>query len=126
MLITDTQNKMATQINVVFLLSTTDPTLNMKNLLICLNAVDNWKMLGLQLNISNGELTRLEGANQSNPDLCKENMLKLWLCKEGNPSWMTLASALEDINLRIPASKIRTKYLQVRKEVFLMLYACIN
>ena len=85
----------------------------MKNLLICLNAVENWKTLGLQLDISNDELIRLEGANQSNPDLCKASMLKHWLCKKDNPSWMTLASALEDMDLPIPANKIRAKYLQV-------------
>ena len=85
----------------------------MKNLLICLEAVENWKTLGLQLDISNDELIRIEGANQSNPDRCRESMLSHWLCKKKNPSWMTLASALEDMGLSIPANKIKAKYLQV-------------
>ena len=90
----------------------------MKNLLIYLNAVDNWKTLGLQLDISNDELIKFEGTNQSNPDLCKESMLKHWLCKKDNPSWMTLASALKDMDLPILANKIRTKYLQVYNGFF--------
>ena len=97
------------------MISIADPNLNMKNLLICLNPIENWKMLGLQLNIPSDELVKFEGANQSNPDLCKASMLKHWLCKKDNPSWMILASALEDMDLSIPASKIRTKYLQVRE-----------
>ena len=87
----------------------------MKNLLICLEAVDNWKTLGLHLDISSDELIKFEGTNHSNPDLCKATMLKYWLYKKDNPSWMTLASALEDMDLPIPARKIRTKYLQVRE-----------
>ena len=92
-----------------------DPSLNMKNLLICLEAVDNWKTLGLHLDISSDELIKFEGANQSNPDLCKATMLKYWLRKKENPSWMMLASALEDMDLPIPARKIQTKYLHVRE-----------
>ena len=108
---------MATQVNVVivFIVLTADPTLNMKNLLICLNAVEDWKMLGLQLDIPNDELIKFASSNQNNTDLCKASMLKHWLCKKENPSWMTLVSALEDMDLPIPASKIRTKYLQVRE-----------
>ena len=97
------------------MLSTADPTLIMKNLLTCLETVDNWKTLGLQLDISSDELIKIESANQSNPDLCKASMLKHWLCKKDNPSWMTLASALEDMDLPILANKIRTKYLLVRE-----------
>ena len=112
MLTTDT-NSHSNQCSML-LLSTADPTLNMKNLLICLNAVDNWKTLGLQLGISNHELIRFEHVNQSNPDLCKASMFRHWLCKNENPSWTTLASALEDMDLPIPANKMRTKYLQVK------------
>ena len=97
------------------MLSTADPTLNMKNLLTCLETVEKWKTLGLQLDISSDELIKFEGANQSNPDLCKASMLKHWLCKNESASWMTLTSALEDMDLPIPASKIRTKYLHVRE-----------
>ena len=93
----------------------------MKNLLICLETVENWKTLGLQLDIPNDELIRIKSANQSNPDCCKESMLKHWLWKKENPSWMTLASALEDMDLLILANKIQTKYPQVREEIFLML-----
>ena len=93
----------------------------MKNILICLVGIENWKTLGLQLDIPNDELIKFEGANRSNPDLCKATMLNHWLCKKENPSWMTLASAIEDIGFPIPASKIRTKYLQVSKISFLML-----
>ena len=57
---------------------------------------------------------KFKRANQSDPDLCIESMLKHWLCKKNNPSWMTLASALENMGLPIPANKIRTKYLQVK------------
>ena len=110
----------------IIILSTADPTLNRKNLLICLNAVDNWKMLGLQLDIPSDELIKFEGANQGNPDLCKETMLNYWLCKKENPSWMTLVSALEDMDLPIPANKIRTKYLQVYKRIkFFSVMLCI-
>ena len=86
----------------------------MKDLLICLYSVKDWKTLGLQLDISSDELIKIEGANQSNPDLCKESMLEHWLCKKENPSWMTLAIALEDLKLSNPANNIQTKYLQVR------------
>ena len=52
-----------------------------------------WYNIGLQLGLSAGTLDAIKLGNQSNPDTCFTEVLKLWLRGSGR-SWSDLAGAL--------------------------------
>ena len=52
-----------------------------------------WYNIGLQLGLSAGTLDAIKLGNQSNPDTCFTEVLKLWLRGSGR-SWSDLARAL--------------------------------
>ena len=54
-----------------------------------------WYNIGLQLGLMAGTLDSIKLANQSNPDSCFTEILKIWLRRSDlHPSWSSLARSL--------------------------------
>ena len=54
-----------------------------------------WYNIGLELGLTAGTLDSIRLANQSNPDYCFTEILKIWLRNHDlHPSWSSLASSL--------------------------------
>ena len=77
-----------------------------------LKSVLHWKKLGLALGLLYPTLQKIEREQHEKVDDCMLEMLAAWLqqqdnvCKNGNPSWVVLQTALEKIGERQLASEL--------------------
>ena len=77
-----------------------------------LKSVLHWKKLGLALGLLYPTLQKIEKEQHEKVDDCLMEMLAAWLqqqdnvCKNGDPSWAVLRTALEKIGERQLASEL--------------------
>ena len=83
--------------------------------LIRLRSLDDWKTLGLHLDIPGDKLREIEDAHHGKPDRCMEETVDFWLKRREIPSWETLTEAAVDMDRHDIATQIQKKYLQVRE-----------
>ena len=67
---------------------------------------NKWEFLGLLLRVKASELEKIEKENQKDCSKCLLEMLKWWLNNEPNPSWPSIAKALEKIENKALAKKV--------------------
>jgi len=85
------------------------PTL--KELTNALKSVSNWHLLGVNLDLSDSELTTIEMNHRGDNTLCKTKMLSRWLAKTTCPSWEAVVQALRLMEANAVAVTIQRKYV---------------
>ena len=83
--------------------------LSLKNLTNALVKVDDWKGLGIQLEIDYHELQKISKGH-STVEECKRAMLQHWLDSDTKASWIILLASLYEMNLNRVAEEIKMKY----------------
>ena len=75
-----------------------------------------WQAIGIQLNVSHGELTEIRERCGENLEACNREMQIVWL-KSGKATWRALLEALQSasVGLLEDAKRIRENYLACRK-----------
>ena len=72
---------------------------------------DKWEDIGIQLDIEDGQLSRIKIDNAGDSRACLREMLRVWLKRiNPPPSWSNLADALDAQSDEGIASQIRDKY----------------
>ena len=77
-----------------------------------LKNLNDWQSLGLALGLLYPTLERIEEEQRGAIEKCKTKMIAAWLqqqdnvCKNGDPSWVVLRTALEKIGERQLASEL--------------------
>lgn len=56
--------------------------------------VDEWRDLGLALDLPYRKIRELEANHPNDVKKCLEGMIKVWLESEADPSWQALCTAL--------------------------------
>jgi len=84
-----------------------DLELNLKNVTIVLKTVTKWYNLGLQLGVSDYELSQIQCNYPQDNSRCKSEMLSHWFNNAEDQSWDVIADALETIDYRKLANEIR-------------------
>ena len=74
-----------------------------------LRDLENWYLLGLQLNINKDTLDSIERTCNTRVRCCIE-MVQHWINNSENPSWDTIHEALRNIGESVIAEKIAVKY----------------
>ena len=59
--------------------------------------VTSWFLLGIHLGIEVSVLTSIEGKYKSDNERFKIEVIQFWLRNDQEPSWSTLAKAVEDM-----------------------------
>ena len=83
------------------------PTLN--QLSVALRGLENWYLLGLQLNISTDILDSIEKIHDRRARQCIE-MVRHWINNSKNPTWEAIHEALKNIGESVLAEEIASKY----------------
>ena len=84
-----------------------DSELNIRNVTNALKTVTKWHDLGLQLGVPDYELKQIQSNNPRDDSRCKSEMLSYWFNNAEEQSWDVIADALETIDYRKLANKIR-------------------
>ena len=72
---------------------------------------DDWKNIGVQLDINDGELEHIKSDNRGDSKACLREMLRIWLNRvDPPPSWSAIAEAIEDLGDEQLAQELRSKY----------------
>jgi len=79
----------------------------MKNVTRVLVPVTDWHNLGLQLGVPDYVLKQIQDNYPRNDSRCKSEMLSCWFNNAEEQSWDVIADALETIDYRKLANKIR-------------------
>ena len=80
-----------------------------------LKNLNDWQSLGLALGLLYPTLERIDEEQRGAIEKCKTKMIAAWLqqqdnvCKNGDPSWVVLRTALEKIGERQLASELISK-----------------
>ena len=74
-----------------------------------LKDLENWYLLGLQLNIGKDTLDSIEGSHDNDVRRCIE-MVQYWIKNSENLSWGAIHEALRNIGESVLAAKIAEKY----------------
>jgi hypothetical protein len=70
-----------------------------------------WEVIGIMLDIDDGELSKVKSDNAGNSGNCLQEMLKIWVKKvDPKPSWSSMADALEVLGEESLAEHIRKTY----------------
>ena len=72
--------------------------------------VTEWHKLGMQLGVPVHTLSTIERDNPCDADRCKNKVLIWWLHNVKDGSWDELARAVEAIEYKVLANKLREKY----------------
>ena len=86
---------------------TSPPTLD--QLSVELKDIDNWYLLGLQLNIRKDILDSIEKVHDTKMRRCIETV-QHWMNNTNNPKWETVHEALRNIGESVIAARIAKKY----------------
>ena len=86
---------------------TSPPTLD--QLSVELKDINNWYLLGLQLNISKDILDSIEKTHDTKVRRCVETV-QHWINNSSNPKWETVHEALRNIGESVIAARIAKKY----------------
>ena len=90
-------------------LQETKPTL--RDLTGALKEVADWETLGVRLGVSASKSDEIaRNRSYRDPHLCKKDLLNHWLENDADPTWEKVAIALEEMDMRNAARKIRTAY----------------
>lgn len=79
----------------------------------------NWYDLGLQLELTEGKLKNIQGANPEDPQHCMQEMLSTWLRQvDPRPTWHVLCAALRSrtVGEKELASTIEAKYIKCKSD----------
>ena len=87
-----------------------DPSLTLKNLFNAVVDVDEWHILGIELNIPHYVLKGIEEKYFRDVQRCKSEMLAMWLKREPHASWQTLFKALQRTDYNRVALRIQTTH----------------
>ena len=85
---------------------------DLSDVVIAVHDLTNWRLLGLQLGLSDSTLTSIEKDRHYNTADCKIDMLAAWLKKKdnvsqkGDPSWSRLKDALRRMRENMIADSI--------------------
>lgn len=84
----------------------------MNNLTSALTDIQDWETLGLRLDVTWSTIKRIakESNSSGGPHLCRASLLDHWLRNDAAPSWEKVASALEEMDRRDVARKVRAAY----------------
>ena len=80
-----------------------------------LKNLNDWQSLGLALGLLYPTLERIDEEQRGAIEKCKTKMIAAWLqqqdnvCKNGDPSWVVLRTALEKVEERQLASELISK-----------------
>ena len=70
-----------------------------------------WEDIGILLKIEEGELNKVKSDNAGRSGSCLREMLKIWVKKvDPEPSWSSMAEALDDLGEERLAEYIRKAY----------------
>jgi len=81
----------------------------MKSVTNALKPVTAWHNLGIQLGVPDDELKQIESNYTRDNSRCKSEMLSYWFHNAEEQSWDVIADALEKIDYRTLANKIRRR-----------------
>ena len=89
-----------------------DPDMSVNTLTSILkDASAEWEKLGLELGVKWSKIKQIaESRNHADPLLCMADLLHCWLRSDCDASWEKVASALDEIEVRDVALKIRKTY----------------
>ena len=74
-----------------------------------------WEVIGIMLDIDDGELSKVKSDNVGNSGNCLQEMLKIWVKKvDPKPSWSSMADTLDDVGEESLAEHIRKTYCSTR------------
>ena len=91
-----------------------DPTLNAKNILSYLNVITEWRTLGIQLNVPQHKLDKIE-IERLKVDDRMEQMVAYWL-NNAKATWKELIDALNKIDKRTLARTIESQYPELKRK----------
>lgn len=100
-----------------------NPDMSVNNLISLLKDVSaEWERVGLELGVKWSKIKQIaKSRNHADPQLCMADLLDYWLRNDRDVSWEKVASALDEIEIRDVALKIRKTYCSPGK-----LYMCIG
>lgn len=87
-----------------------DHTFTFKNIIHALKPVTNWKTLGTELDISADKINEIDKNNRGQVADCKHDMVDFWLKCDISSSWKKLIDALNSIDQKVLAEKIRNSH----------------
>ena len=96
---------------VVFCPSTAPATPTLKALMNELKSVQNWRTLGVNLELSYVLLKTIERNHHGDNERCKFETLTDWLDNTTNPTWDAVVEALYLMDEHRVAEEIRRKYI---------------
>ena len=79
---------------------------------IALKEVSKWHQLGIQLGLTPGLLNTIERNHPHDAERCKTEVLTWWLQNAEERSWEKIAEALNKIEYKVLAEKLKGKMLQ--------------
>ena len=84
--------------------------------------------LGVELEISVGELDTIEANNCNNVDKARIKLLDYWLRNDQEASWSKLAGALRDVGYRDLSNSILKKYVdgKIYSLIYIILSFCCS
>ena len=85
---------------------------DLKLITTSLREVSKWHQLGIQLGLSPGLLHTIESNHPRDADRCKTEVLTWWLQNAEQRSWDKIAEALDKIEYKVLAVKLKRKSFQ--------------
>ena len=85
---------------------------DLKLITTALREVSKWHQLGIQLGLSPGLLHTIESNHPRDADRCKTEVLTWWLRNAEECSWDKIAEALDKMEYKVLAVKLKRKRLQ--------------
>ena len=83
----------------------------MRNIVLALREVTNWRSVGVALEIKPYKLEEIRLNRLNDVQQCKFSLIDHWLRTDLEASWRKLASALDEAGEHTSADRIRAKYL---------------
>ena len=87
-----------------------DPTFTHKNVVNALKDLVEWKLLGVQLDISALKIKEIDFNNRGQVAECTLDLVLVWLESDVSCSWKKLIDALEAIGKSVLAEEIISTY----------------
>ena len=87
-----------------------DDTFTTKNILNALKEVVDWKLLGIQLDISASKIKEIDVNNREKVADCRYDLVQFWLESDRSCSWKKLITALRSTNHLVLAETVQSTY----------------
>ena len=89
-------------------------SLTVANFLLALEKENDWRTLGIFLDVEDSILDEIERLYESKGiRRCKEELFKVLKRREESPTWEKIANALNNVGNRALAKEIREKYINL-------------